>query len=150
MSVHTAAWLHCLDVLRHCPATSFDHRLGDALAAADDESALTLLVDIIDRDAGTPEYAVAARLVHHLTEMVVTVRDRSAEMPWGVGLIDPVTRKIVISAYCPQCGGRRGEPRGRNAVDDGAYYWVQVWDNPCGHVDAYTAVIREAAKRATS
>lgn len=80
--------------------------------------------------------------------MEVTVRDRSAEAPWGVGLINPVVRTITISAFCPVCGGRRGEPQGLNQCDDGAYYWVQVWTNPCGHTDMYADVVIEAEKLA--
>jgi hypothetical protein len=80
--------------------------------------------------------------------MTVTVRDRSAESPWGHGLIQPVTREVEISAFCPKDGQRRGEPRGLNQADDGAYYWVQVWDNPCGHTDMYEDVIKEARERA--
>lgn len=77
--------------------------------------------------------------------MTVTVRDRGAEAPWGSsGPITPVTRAVTISAFCPICGGHRGEPRGANQVDDGAWYWVQVWDNPCGHVDYYANVLAEA------
>ena len=79
--------------------------------------------------------------------MTVTVRDRSAEAPWGVGLTQPVTRKVTISAFCPIDGQRRGEPRGLNQYDDGAHYWVQVWDNPCGHTDMYGAVIKEAREQ---
>jgi hypothetical protein len=76
--------------------------------------------------------------------MTVTVRDRASEAPWGVGLTNPVTRKITISAFCPVCGGRRGEPQGLNQCDDGAFYWVQVWKNPCGHLDMYEDVLNEA------
>lgn len=82
--------------------------------------------------------------------MTVTVRDRSAEAPWGVGLINPVTRTITISAYCPVCGERRGEPQGLNQCDDGAYYWVQVWTNPCGHTDMYADAVVEAARLAAA
>jgi len=82
--------------------------------------------------------------------MQVTVRDRSREAPWGQGLTNPVTRKVTISAFCPVCGGRRGEPQGQNLCDDGAFYWVQVWDNPCGHVDQYEAVIKEATELVTT
>ncbi len=80
--------------------------------------------------------------------MTVTVRDRSAESPWGVGLTRPCTRKIEISPFCPTCGERRGEPEGLNQCDDGAFYWVQVWQNPCGHQDMYADVITEACERA--
>lgn len=80
--------------------------------------------------------------------MTVTVRDRAAERPWGSGYTDPVTRTVAISAYCPRCGEKRGEPTGQNQCDDGAFYWVQVWANPCGDVDRYADVIKEAAQLA--
>lgn len=78
--------------------------------------------------------------------MTVTVRDRSAERPWGSGLTNPVVREVTISAFCPVCGERRGEPSGLNQCDDGAFFWVQVWSNPCGHVDMYADVVVEAAQ----
>lgn len=77
--------------------------------------------------------------------MTVVVRDRAAEAPWGYGCTNPRTRRVTISATCPRCGGPRGEPRGLNQCDDGAWYWVQIWDNPCGHIDMYDDVVREAA-----
>ena len=81
------------------------------------------------------------------TTMQVRVRDRSAEAPWGVGLTNPVVRTVEISANCPVCGGPRGVPRNLNQVDDGAYYSVDVWTNPCGHVDHYAVVVKEVAAR---
>jgi hypothetical protein len=80
--------------------------------------------------------------------MTVTVRDRSKEAPWGSGPTNPCVRKVTISAFCPIDGERRGEPTGLNSCDDGAHYWVQVWSNPCGHVDSYADVINEAAAMA--
>lgn len=85
----------------------------------------------------SPEYA-------NSPTMIVTVRDRASESPWGSGPTNPVTRTVTISAYCPVCGERRGEPYGINSCDDGAFYWVQGWTNPCGHVDTYAAVLTEA------
>lgn len=78
--------------------------------------------------------------------MSVTIRDHSAEAPWGVGPTRPVIRTVTISAHCPVCGKRRGEPQGMNQSDDGAHYWVQVWTNPCGHTDMYADVVEEAAR----
>ena len=80
--------------------------------------------------------------------MKVRVRDRSAEAPWGSGLVQPVVRTVEISTKCPTCGGERGKPRNLNQVDDGEYYSVDVWDNPCGHVDMYADVVKEAARLA--
>lgn len=79
--------------------------------------------------------------------MTVRVRDRSAERPWGSGPTNPIVRTVTISANCPTCGERRGEPRNLNQHDDGVHYSVDVWDNPCGHVDMYAAVVVEAASR---
>lgn len=77
--------------------------------------------------------------------MQVTVRDRSAEAAWGSGPTNPHIRTLTISANCPACQGPRGEPQGQNTCDDGAYYWVHIWTNPCGHVDLYADVVVEAA-----
>jgi hypothetical protein len=77
--------------------------------------------------------------------MTVRVRDTSAESPWGSGLTNPVVRTVMISAFCTVCGGRRGEPTNLNQCDDGAHYSVDVWTNPYGHTDQYTAVVTEAA-----
>jgi hypothetical protein len=76
--------------------------------------------------------------------MTVTVRDRAAESPWGSGMTSPRTREVTISAFCAVCGGRRGEPTGQNLCDDGAFYWVQAWTNPCRHSDYFTRVLAEA------
>src|SRR5690606_41858302 len=58
----------------------------------------------------------------------------------------PVIRQVTIPAACPRCGGPRGVARNLNQCDDGAYYSVDVWDNPCGHVDMYAAVVKESAE----
>ena|SRR5215471_17946342 len=82
--------------------------------------------------------------------MTVTVRDRAAERAWGSGPTDPKTRQVTISAFCRTCGERRGTPTGLNSCDDGAYYWVQIWTNPCGHPDGYVDVLAEAAELAAA
>lgn len=80
--------------------------------------------------------------------MQVTIRVRALEAPWGVGLTNPVTREVTIATDCPRCGEKRGEPTGLNQYDDGAHYWVQVWRNPCGHLDRYAAVWDESQRLA--
>jgi hypothetical protein len=76
--------------------------------------------------------------------MTVTIRDRSAEAPWGVGPTSPVVRTLTISASCPTCSARRGQPSTLRQHDDGCTYYVDVWTNPCGHLDRYEAVVDEA------
>lgn len=76
--------------------------------------------------------------------ITVTVRDQSREPAWGSGPLRVCTRAVEISAFCRICGARRGERRGFNQAEDGIYFWVQVWENPCGHVDLYPDVVKEA------
>jgi hypothetical protein len=83
-------------------------------------------------------------------QITVKVRDYSAEAPWGVGLTNPVVRSIVISAYCVVCGTPRGMPREIHQCEDGVHYWPHVWDNPCGHVDMYADVVKEAKEFAAA
>lgn len=79
--------------------------------------------------------------------MRVTVRDRNAEGPWGSGPTNPTLVTIDIPNTCPRCGGPRGNPRHVRQHDDGVTYWVDVWDNPCGHLDRYTDVVKEGTVR---
>lgn len=78
--------------------------------------------------------------------MTVRVRDRATEAAaWGSGLFSPIVRTVTIPRACPTCGARRGEPRNLNQYEDGARFSVDVWTNPCGHLDTYAAVLGEAS-----
>ncbi|MGW6456322.1 hypothetical protein ACWF94_10410 [Streptomyces sp. NPDC055078] len=54
---------------------------------------------------------------------------------------------VTVSAECPRCGGPRAEARPIRFSEDGEWYVVDEWDNGCGHVDLYTAVLAEFRKR---
>lgn len=82
--------------------------------------------------------------------MTVIVRDNAAETRlwnsgrWAASAPTAIIRTVVISAFCPQCGRRRGTPHGFNFYVDGEWHHVHRWDNPCGHIDMYDDVITEA------
>lgn len=73
----------------------------------------------------------------------VTIRDRAAEPRWGSGPGQVVVRKVRIAGDCP-CGQPRGPRSWLRQHDDGETYYVEVWTNPCGHVDRYAAVVVES------
>ncbi|WP_418345806.1 hypothetical protein [Rhodococcus pyridinivorans] len=73
--------------------------------------------------------------------LTVRVADRR-HSPVGLATI----RTITIAGTCPRCGGPRGEPYPYNFYDDGAWLVADCWDNPCGHVDLYNAVLAEAER----
>ena len=79
--------------------------------------------------------------------MRVTVVDRRAmACAWGhPGLYRVILHTVEISDRCPVCGGPRGEPRNVPYCEDGEHYSASRWDNPCGHMDRYEDVLREAA-----
>lgn len=51
---------------------------------------------------------------------------------------------VIIKKICPVCGGPRGDKRDGRIIEDGEYYYVDNWDNPCGHHDWYGQVLKEA------
>lgn len=53
---------------------------------------------------------------------------------------------VTVRALCPTCGGPRGvDTIGPNRFHkDGDWYTADVWQNRCGHVDWYEAVLRES------
>ena len=53
---------------------------------------------------------------------------------------------IEIADACPVCGGKRGEPYPYRFCEDGEWYVVDRWDNPCGHIDAYGDCFKEYRK----
>lgn len=73
--------------------------------------------------------------------MTVRVCDRST---WGTAAPYPAITTVTIAVVCPVCGGPRGEAKNHNFHEDGQWLSVDKWDNPCGHLDTYTAVLREA------
>ncbi|WNI20316.1 hypothetical protein [Actinacidiphila sp. ITFR-21] len=74
--------------------------------------------------------------------MAVRVCDRGP----GPGYSGVCIVTVTVRALCPTCGGPRGVDTVRNHRfhEDGDWYSVDVWDNPCGHVDSYAVVLREA------
>ena len=52
---------------------------------------------------------------------------------------------VSVRWTCPVCGGPRGEPHDTISYDGSRQLHCSGWSNPCGHVDRYSAVRKEAA-----
>jgi predicted RNA-binding Zn-ribbon protein involved in translation (DUF1610 family) len=52
--------------------------------------------------------------------------------------------ELEISDKCPVCGSKRGTPRSYDFHENGERYSCDVWQNPCGHIDKYINVYKEA------
>ena len=52
--------------------------------------------------------------------------------------------KVTLRWMCPQCGGPRGEIFDTLSYDGSRRLNVHGWNNPCGHIDKYSDVRREA------
>lgn len=74
--------------------------------------------------------------------MIVTVMYRNNWFGGDGWACYPKT--IEISNKCPVCGELRGNPYAYNFCEDGEWFTVDKWDNPCGHIDKYADVILEA------
>lgn len=54
--------------------------------------------------------------------------------------------QVTISDKCPVCGGDRGKKFSGVSFDGSHRLDVDQWNNPCGHVDKYSAVRKEAGE----
>ena len=56
---------------------------------------------------------------------------------------------VTVHWVCPQCGGPRGDPYKTISYDGSRrLYNVDGWRNPCGHIDRYANVRKEALEMA--
>jgi hypothetical protein len=44
---------------------------------------------------------------------------------------------VNIARNCPVCGKPRGKPSPYRFCEDGEWFIVDKWDNPCGHIEKY-------------
>jgi hypothetical protein len=51
---------------------------------------------------------------------------------------------IEIGDFCPECGKPRGKPYPYRFHEDGEWFTVDRWDNPCGHKDTYEDAWKES------
>lgn len=51
---------------------------------------------------------------------------------------------IEISDLCPVCRCKRGIPYPYRFCEDGEWFTVDKWDNPCTHIDKYCDVYDES------
>lgn len=52
--------------------------------------------------------------------------------------------RVTLIWECPKCGQPRGEVGRTISYDGSRRLGCDGWTNPCGHVDTYAAVRREA------
>lgn len=52
--------------------------------------------------------------------------------------------RVPLLWVCPRCGGPRGETFRTLSFDGSRRLACDGWTNPCGHVDLYASVRREA------
>jgi len=55
------------------------------------------------------------------------------------------SRSVKLNWVCPVCGQPRGEPYATISFDGSRRLDCTGWQNPCGHIDKYSAVRAEAA-----
>ncbi|UQA95731.1 hypothetical protein [Streptomyces halobius] len=79
--------------------------------------------------------------------MPETVSYRVANRGSGGDYVGVWVTTVMIAAVCPVCGGPRGEAVPYRFCEDGEWYSVDRWSNPCGHVDTYAAVLAEHRAR---
>ena len=77
-----------------------------------------------------------------MSKRVVTVMYRNSWFGGDGWTYYPVT--VEVADTCPVCGGPRGEPTPHSQCEDGEWFSLNTWTNPCGHLDRYPDVLVEA------
>lgn len=72
---------------------------------------------------------------------IKTVSIPACEQHEGLNAID-----VNLRWVCPICGKQRGEIKTGYSYDGSLRLPVDIWQNPCGHIDKYANVRKEAAK----
>jgi hypothetical protein len=68
---------------------------------------------------------------------------RIVEIPYLAGNFY-TTQHVVLDWICPVCGGKRGDVYRTLSYDGSLRVNCDGWQNPCGHVDKYPDVLKEA------
>lgn len=74
--------------------------------------------------------------------MVVIIMYRNTYVGGDGWTYYPMT--VTIADKCPVCGGPRGPVKYHRFCEDGEWFTVNTWDNPCGHIDKYKDCYNEA------
>jgi len=69
---------------------------------------------------------------------------RTVEIPGGDDHAGHHRISVTLLWECPRCGGPRGEVYRTVSYDGSRRLHCDGWTNPCGHVDYYSAMRREA------
>lgn len=69
---------------------------------------------------------------------------RTVEIPGADSHDGTFSIEVSLRWTCPRCTGPRGLPFRGISFDGSHRLAVDRWQNPCGHVDFYSAVRREA------
>lgn len=93
-------------------------------------------VNIVGNIYDTPELVEGYRTP---TNEIQTVYIPSCENHEGIYGV-----YVRLRWVCPKCGRRRGVVKSGVSYDGSLTLAVSAWENPCGHIDKYDAVLREA------
>lgn len=69
---------------------------------------------------------------------------RTVEIPGRDEHAGSYSVKVTLAWQCPRCGGPRGEVFRTISYDGSCRLSCDGWENPCGHIDFYSSVRREA------
>lgn len=76
-------------------------------------------------------------------KMKVTIMYRNNFHGGDGWIYHPLTVDISNKCYC---GWLRGTPSSYTFYEDGEWYTVDTWHNPCGHLDTYKNVYLESLR----
>jgi hypothetical protein len=86
---------------------------------------------------------IATRIFGPAPRKTVRIPGRDAHEGWD-------SIEVTVTWECPTCGHPRGDVFDTISYDGSRRLGVHGWRNPCGHIDTYSAVRREAERSGAS
>lgn len=130
-------------------------RLSGETQYADD--AAGLYIDAVSAGDHSLEVTVTDEHGHALSVTLVSAAEirattgpetRMVQIPARDDHEGRASATVTLPWICPSCGGPRGEVKRVISFDGSRRLACDGWDNPCGYVDDYAAVRREATEHA--
>lgn len=133
---------HAIAARLSCETQSVDEAAGLYIAAVS-TSDQGLEVTVVDEHGHTRTVSLASP---------AQVRDcadretRTVQIPARDDHEGRASTSVTLIWTCPSCGGPRGVIKRVTSYDGSQRLACDGWDNPCGHVDFYRDLRREAAQ----
>lgn len=122
----------------------------DAIKVADDHGLEVTVVDEHEHTLTVSLTSQAEAVTALEPAPAAAPATRTVEIPARDDHEGRASITVTLPWVCPSCGGPRGEVKRVVSYDGSLRLACDGWDNPCGYIDGYAGLRREAEEYAST